>query len=54
MMRQKLAQNAIAQSFSKPSTQMAWRVGQNVAHAKFGEGVDREYRRQWYQRKGAY
>ncbi len=31
--------NAIAQSFSKPSTQMAWRVGQNVAHAKFGEGV---------------
>ncbi|TXI94532.1 MAG: DNA helicase II, partial [Burkholderiaceae bacterium] len=31
--------NAIAQSLSKPSTQMTWRVGQNVAHAKFGEGV---------------
>lgn len=32
--------NVIAQNFSqKSSTSSAWRIGQNVAHAKFGEGV---------------
>lgn len=33
--------NAIAQSFSKKQTSSgnAWRIGENVAHAKFGEGV---------------
>ncbi|MFZ4528896.1 MAG: UvrD-helicase domain-containing protein [Undibacterium curvum] len=31
--------NQIAQNFSQTSAQQSWRVGQNVAHAKFGEGV---------------
>ena len=30
--------NKIAQSFSR-QTDSGWRIGQNVAHAKFGEGV---------------
>lgn len=29
--------NKIAQNFNRPDSQ--WRIGQNVAHAKFGEGV---------------
>lgn len=31
--------NAIAQSFNKKQVSSAWRIGENVAHAKFGEGV---------------
>ena len=31
--------NTIAQSFSKNQTVSGWRIGQGVAHAKFGEGV---------------
>jgi DNA helicase-2/ATP-dependent DNA helicase PcrA len=31
--------NQIAQNFSQTSAQQSWRVGQNVVHAKFGEGV---------------
>ncbi len=31
--------NAIAQSFSQKAVSSGWRIGENVAHAKFGEGV---------------
>ncbi len=31
--------NQIAQSFSKTQSGSGWRIGENVAHAKFGEGV---------------
>lgn len=31
--------NAIAQQISKHQTSTGWRIGENVAHAKFGEGV---------------
>ncbi|MBC3881748.1 UvrD-helicase domain-containing protein [Undibacterium sp. LX40W] len=31
--------NQIAQGFSKTQTGSAWRIGENVSHAKFGEGV---------------
>ena len=31
--------NTIAQNFSKNQTTSGWRIGQGVAHAKFGEGV---------------
>jgi DNA helicase-2/ATP-dependent DNA helicase PcrA len=31
--------NQIAQTFSKAQTGTGWRIGENVAHAKFGEGV---------------
>ena len=31
--------NRIAQSLNQQSDKLAWRIGQNVEHAKFGEGV---------------
>lgn len=31
--------NAIAQQINKHQTSTGWRIGENVAHAKFGEGV---------------
>jgi len=31
--------NAIAQKFNKAATGAGWRIGESVAHAKFGEGV---------------